>query len=330
MLCIYFLRGNIMKKVYIHFKSNVLFALEINGEYVNTTKNINQSIDILSNENSMIFVRFTPISNSTTFLPYSQCIEIINGNIKNSSNNIEIIEFSNKHFLINLKAIPISSFNHSLITKTFDKIYICVNQSYPTIISAYFNNILKNTVTLANQSCNTIITQKNNCIVIKSLLINGSFEICVLDKNSLSTLYQSTCETIEEESELIKILTRQNNNSNYALITNYDTINQKQTYETILLSKSKKRKESKEIIGYNFLLAIQNKDFKIIESLCISAISEKLTSEMINNIFGNISNIYYDPFADDQPTFILSCENATKKIYIKINNNEITDFIIDD
>ena len=319
-----------MKKVFIHFKSNVLFSLNINGEFISTTKNTNQTIDILTNTNAQLFFTYTPISNSTTFLPYSQNIEIVNGNITNYNDSLEIISFSNNHYLCNLKAIPIASTKHSLITKNFDKSFICVNQTYPSIINIYNNNVLKNCLTLSNQASNSIISQKNNCIIIKSLLINGMFEICFIDKNSYICLFQSTCETIEEDDISIKLLIRKFENSNYAQIISYDTINQKSTTETILLSKNNSTHNSIELLCYKFILAIQNNDIKMIKTLCSNNVSNKLTTNVIEHLFGEILKVYHDPFTMEQPTFILHQKNAIKKINFIIENDKIQDFNIFD
>lgn len=319
-----------MKKVFIHFKSNVLFSISVNGEFICSTKNTNQTVDILANYNTQIFFTFTPISNSTTFLPYSQNIQINNGKIKSINDCLEIIPFSNNHYLCNLKAIPITPNNNALISKNFDKTYICVNQTYPTVVNIYHNNILKNCLTLSNQASNSMIAQKNNCIVIKSLLINGMFEICILDKISLNCLYHSQCETIEEDESLLKFLIRKFNNSNYATIVNYDTINQKETSETVFLSKATSSQYSAELLCYKFILAIQNNDLKTIQTLCHNNVSAKLTNSVIEQIFGVIQNIYYDPFAIEQPAFILKKEKEYKKIDFIIENNKINDFNIYD
>ena len=320
-----------MKNIFIHFKSNVLFSISINGEFICSTKSPNQTIDILTRENSQLFFTFSPMSNSTPFLPYSQNIEIINGEIKSGNSCLEIIPFSNNHYLCILKAIPFSLTPHSLITKHLDKTYICINQCYPSVINIYSNNILKNCLTLSSQAVNSVISQKNNCIIIKCLLITGAFEICIIDKISLKCLCQSQCETIEENESYIKYLVRKFINSNYATILTYDTTNQKETSETIFLTKNNHSNNLHELIGYKFLIAVQNNDFKTIKTLCVENISNKLTNSVINQIFGVFQNVYYDPFSLEQPAFILKKDTASfKKITFKFENNKIHDFNIVD
>ena len=307
-----------MEKIYLHFKSNILFEFYINGDYIATTQNCNDTISIEINKNCNFYIKFCPISTNIVYVPYTQEITIKDNNIICSSDHLSILNFSNNHFEILLSPASLPSATSKITSKNIGNYFICANHCNPSFISIYEGNVLKSNIAISGNINSCSINQIKSCIVLKNHLTNGLFEVCIADIKTLKILYQLVCENVELNENEIKTLVHKNHNSNYATICTFDFATLQISSNNIYLSKPKDS-NIKKILAYQFLLALQANDTKKIEKIVSNNLKDKFTKENIENFIGKILDIKLDPFNKTPLTYILQLEKNNKFAQLKFD-----------
>ena len=314
-----------MNTKYLHFENDNSVMVSING--VNVTRSIgfdNKYINI-ANHSPSIIISVNPCSTiNNQLLSFTERIDF---NKTNDNNLIKVIPFRNNHYELKFDKIkaPISSRNEIVADEYFGKLNIVVSNNSIGNILIYENSKLKKQLTtLAVLDAN--IKQKDDKLIILCSLKNGQYYAGILNIDSLEILFEKEVDSIEENSDEIKTLTKVNDFAKHGIVKSYNLKNGQTDEYNIYLNGEANRTNNNLLIPYAFLEAIKIKNFNLSKSYLSNGF-DNISKEHFENYFGDIKNVYLDSYNLD--SYVIPYVVETNKGFdyydFSIDNGKIID-----
>jgi len=315
-----------MNDNFIHILSEIPCSININGYYCGNIDNKNNfEIDFLS-KCSNIFISYFPISDDTTYNPFSFSLHNSNKYLQSNNTNIDIIPFPNNNYDIYIKPLQ---FNQIIDSK------ILINQN----LGKYFISIVTNNITkITLFSGSSIIYEKNipksiNCnieefknyFIIRAIIKENLYYLLIINTNDLTTIFSDYSHSIENTDGVIQSLKKLHNIPHHAEVNKFDLNNTNfekyyvyeydraiYTNNTLLIPKA-------------FLQCIQVNDEEYIKTL----LSKNLVNTPIDKFkkyFDGIDRIYLNRHENKQNKINYTTKGKTYKNYnFIIEDNKIVE-----
>ncbi len=312
---------------FLHFTSAVDFNLNINGEYVKTSSTHENRFVTVATTKKAIYFTYLPISTTKTYLPFTQKLELNKDGINSQSQYVEVIPFKNNHYEIFLTP-PLSATNtlsEIINEEYFGKTNVVLLNNNTGNIFVYDNNKLKKQF-VTSIIKNAELNQKNNNIIIKCELEEDKYFLVILKADTIETILEVECDTIEENETQIKALKKMLDLSKHAFVNTFSfETNKVETYKVFLNNQPNKTTD-KYLIPLAFLEAVKYENFNLAKSYLASDLAEA-PDNFFAGYFGNIKNIYFDRYNLNKPNvgYTIKANEIFSYFEFAIENGMITE-----
>lgn len=314
-----------MNSPILHFTSDIEFNLSINGNFLEFVDNKSKfSLDVIPYEKNL-FVTFNPVASDTTYLSYTQNIQIENHIPKSKSDFIKIIPFTENHYEVFLKPVK---YNNEQDEKT---IFNEMERDFNIIIS---NNITSNLQVFHAGKCvykkklelMNIASSKliNSTLIIKTAADNDRFFILIFDTIDKKAVLETYCNSIEEENDVIEILKFEEDIAKHGKVFKYNSLDK--SLENFMIYKNNHPTKTSivELIPMAFLEAVKFENFNLAKNYLDTKL-QNASDLHYKNYFGNIKNIYFNKYTN-KAYYNYTIESDVFKNYnFDIENNKITE-----
>lgn len=309
---------------YLHFENDSNVIISINGINV-TNLNVydNKFIDIAYHSNTAV-ISVNPCSTTKNqLLCYTERIDFS----KNNKSLIKVIPFRNNHYELKFEKIkaPISSRNEIIKDEYFGKLNITISNNSIGNILIYENSKLKKQLT-TNKIVDADIKQRDDKLIIFCSLENEQYFASILNINNLETLFESITDSIEENDDKIKTLTKLNDFAKHGKVKSYNLKSGNIEEYNIYLNEEPNKTNNNLLIPYAFLEGIKIKNFNLAKSY-LSNNFDNISKEHFENYFGDIQNIYLDSYNLNSYVipYVVETNNGFDFYDFSIDNGKIID-----
>lgn len=296
---------------YIHIKSKYDCLVSINGAKVYPISNQKQ-LDIFLRKNCYVSIMpqhddFLPYTFGTATMKNNENITIINHNI-----HTEI------YFTPTLKNVQTNQ--TTLVDKKINNCYIKVSVSKNTFVSITTPDTSISRVLPPMQNCKCEYSEK---LLLFGTLQNNEIYTLIYDIKKGNIEVEQTMETIEKQQNKIKMLANTKNISHHGIVYEYDTKSGDIDKYSVYIDKNPHRTTLKQAVPYAFIESVKLRDFNLARSYLIDTF---VTNEQLENYFGQIDDIFPNPYSIDLEYAILSGDKVHNYKF-ELTENKIKDII---
>ena len=285
-----------MTDIYLHLCSEKNCTFVINNIQVGYVENINQSIDILTDEQFFtLFAYPTNENKNFIYFPFSAQLEFISNKLISKSNNIIIADLGANHYRIEI--IPFFILNQSESTpplhkKTEEIFASLTNKNLILQNKDYFFNYI---TPCALQDFN--LKKISNFYVLYGINYTKQ-EYLLLLNNKLQFICDCIADKIEFDKNQIITLNYLNDIARHGLVTTYSLkengFKQNEKY-SVYTQNAPITPANIYTIPWAFLQAVNIKNIKLARMYLHSNLSNSLKDEHIISYFGDFVEFFKSP-----------------------------------
>lgn len=278
---------------FLNFKSTNSCDIFVDSKHIGQVKDLPISVEV--DELQSFILSIYPISEKHHIMPnFSVKMRYELNKLFCESDFVEVIPFTNNNYdiVINCSQInPIENIE-KVYEKTINNINIVVNNFGKSNICVYKNGTLKYTTNIFE--CFTFNAYSNKDYI----LIQGSNSkvnnLIVLGPN-FNEIYNDKMELVEFTKTNIKVLKKLCDIAKTGKVTEINYDNGKINSYYVYMDK-KNVVNKNELVPYAFLECVKINNFELAKEYLSSNLKNKLTKSTCENFFGEIKEIYFNPY----------------------------------